>query len=160
MNIRIKAIAVVLILYVSPILISGCLGGRVDLVDNQTVSLERVPTKYFYISWATVYQEGDATEVRGEIRRRYRGKGGGVGHGHIDVAVLAPDGTVLEEVSTLYYPRDIPRKHAAYFTARLSKVPPPASTIRVVHHGHACSTFRAFNCSNNAALPRDVQNCR
>jgi hypothetical protein len=153
MKTRTMVIVGVLGLSMIPVLISGCLRGRVDLVDNQTVSLERASTKHLYISWATVYQEAAATEVRGEIRRRYRGRGGDVGHGHIDVAVFAPDGTVLEEVSALYYPRHISKKHAAYFTARLSKVPPRASTVRLAHHRDGYSLRRAFNCDKNAACP-------
>ena len=127
---------VILTLLLIPIFVVGCLAASVDLVDNHTVSLERVSTKYFYISWAKVYEQEDEIEVRGQIRRRYRGRGGNGGHGHIDVAVLAGDGTVLEEVSALYYPRDIPRKSVptAFFTAHLSKLPAAGSTVRLRYH--------------------------
>jgi hypothetical protein len=146
----------VLTLILIPILVSGCLAASVNLVDNQTVSLERIPTKYFYISWARVYQQEDEIEVHGQIRRRYRLRRDYGGHGHIDVAVVAPDGIALEEVSTLYYPRDIPRKSApvAYFTVRLSQPPPPGSTVRLSYHKDGHSIRREFNCDKNAALPR------
>jgi hypothetical protein len=124
-------------------------------VDNQTVSLERVSTKYFYIPWARVYERDDEIEVHGQVRRRYRLRRDYGGHGHIDVAVVAPDGTVPEAVSALYYPRDIPRKSAptANFTAHLSKVPSPGSTVRLSYHRAGYSVRRAFNCDKNAAIP-------
>ena len=155
MKTQIKIQSIVRILYLSTIFVAGCLANNVDLVDNDAVSLERVSTKYFYISWVRVYEQEDATEVCGEIRRRYRGRGGNGGHGHIDVVVVSPDGTVLEEVSTLYYPRDIPRKSApvAYFTVRLSQPPPPGSTVRLSHHNDGYSLRREFNCDKNAACP-------
>jgi hypothetical protein len=145
----------VLTLILIPILVSGCLAASVNLVDNQTVSLERIPTKYFYISWARVYQQEDEIEVHGQIRRRYRLRRDYGGHGHIDVAVVAPDGTVPEAVSALYYPRDIPRKSApsAFFTAHLSRPPPPGSTVRLTYHRNGYSVRRASNCDRNAALP-------
>jgi hypothetical protein len=143
------------ILYLSTIFVAGCLADSVDLVENQTLSLERVPTKNLYISWVRVYRQEDVTEVFGEIRRRHRSKGGHGGHGHIDVAVVDPDGTVLEEVSTLYYPRDLPKKSApvAYFTVRLAQPPPPGSTVRLTHHQDGYSLHREFTCDRNAACP-------
>ena len=142
------------VLCLTAILVSGCLGGRVDLVDNQTVSLEPVPTGHLYVSWGGVYQKGGATEVRGVIRPRHRGFHG---YGHVDVAVLAPDGTVLEEASALYHPRILPRKGVsrARFTVPLATVPPPGSTVRLAYHDDqdACSAPKPFHCSGNAASP-------
>jgi hypothetical protein len=149
-----KIRSIIGILGLTAILLSGCYGNRVDLVDNQTVSLERVPTKCLYISSAAVYQKGNATEVRGVISRQHRGFHG---HGHVDIAVLAPDGTVLEESRALYHPRTLRRKGDphAHFTAPLSTVPPPGSTVRLSYHEDedSSSETKPFNCEKNAACP-------
>jgi hypothetical protein len=114
-----------------------------------------MPTKRLYISWATVYKKGDAAEVRGVIRRRHRGFYSA--HGHIDIAVVAPDGTVLEETNTLYHPRILRRKGVprARFTASMSTVPPPGSTVRLSYHEdkNPYSVSKPFSCDTNAALP-------
>jgi hypothetical protein len=154
MKTQTKARSIIPILSLTAIVFSGCFGSRVDLVDNQTVSLVQVPTKHLYISSAAIYQKGNAAEVRGVIRPRHRGFHG---PGHVDIAVVAPDGTVLEEARALYHPRILQRKSDphAHFTATLSAVPPQGSTVRLSYHKDEdpSSLPKPFHCERHAACP-------
>jgi hypothetical protein len=137
------------------VFISGCLSDRVNLADNSWVSLDPVPAGSIYILRAITYKESNENEafaVHGMIKRKIRG---GVGdHGHIDVAIVGPEGTVLDQVSTPHFPDRVPRRmDQAYFNARLSSVPPQGSIVRVAYHRSVRPVWKTSDCHNNAALP-------
>ncbi len=56
-----------------------------------------------------------------------------LGLGHVDIAIVNPEGKILKEVHTNYKPRILVRKRRrqAYFGVRIPVVPPPGSTVRV-----------------------------
>jgi hypothetical protein len=91
-------------------IMSGCSGSRVSLVDQGIVSVEAKPSKNVGILWTDVYQDGEDIIVYGVVQRRshtsYPLKT------HVDVAILSPDGEVLQEARTpdVYVPRRIPGK--------------------------------------------------
>lgn len=62
-------ITVRLFAFLFALLISGCASTRVNLVDNGTVILERLPTKIVSVSAAKVYQDGDRLLVTGSITK-------------------------------------------------------------------------------------------
>lgn len=66
---------------------------------------------------------------------------------HLDVQVVAPDGTVLSQVATSFSPNPIQRsprtRSSSSYVATLPKLPPTGSTIRVTVH-----ETRRTDCAN------------
>lgn len=120
------------ILAVPGIALSGCASNRIDLVDIGQVSLQRLPSRGTYISRVHVFQDGDELVIRGRLRR---GPSSMLGLGHVDIAIVNPEGKILKEVHTNYVPQILVRKQRrqAYFGVRISVVPPPGSTVRVTY---------------------------
>lgn len=144
----------VLILDMIGFVFSGCTSSRLNLIDNGTFYLEQEPSSNISIFRVHAYLDGDELVINGRVKRRcasFIGVGG-----HIDIAIVSPEGEILEQVSTFYIPRIIPRKRAglisgSHFEVRLPAVPPAGSTIRVKFHRAVKSRGEAFDCRKNAA---------
>ncbi len=154
MKIKSVYILSVLILDMIGFVLSGCSSSRLDLIDNGTFYLEQEPSNNISIFRVHAHVDGDGLLINGRVKRRCASFSG-VG-GHIDVAIVSPEGEILEQVSTFYTPRIIPRKRArllsgSHFEVRLPAVPPAGSTIRVKFHIAAKSGDEAFDCRENAA---------
>lgn len=116
--------------------IPGCATNRIDLVDKGLVSVETVPSKRVNILWTDVYQDGNDMVVYGVVQRRsytsYPLKT------HVDIAVLSPEGTVLQETRTqdIYVPRRIPGKGINWkrFEVRFPSIPAEGSKVSIVTH--------------------------
>jgi hypothetical protein len=118
------------------IVISGCATNRVDLVDNGVLTLEQKTTGKVYIAWSDAYQNGDGFVVTGVLKRR-----GTIGmpiKAHVDVTILSPDGTIIEEShsSDVYVPRRIIGRGQSLkrFKVRFLTLPPRGSEVRMVCH--------------------------
>ncbi len=115
---------------------------RRDLVDPGEVSLERQHSKKVHIAWTKVQQDGEDIVVSGVLRRHaltsypiWR---------HVEVTVLAPDGTVLQKARTsnIKVPRRIPGRgfNTKRFEVRLPGIPPRGSSVRIrLCHKASCS---------------------
>lgn len=144
-------------LVVIMIAVSGCAGNRVNLVDKGVVSIERMPSKIrgVYFHDVQVYKKGDDLVVSGSVKRRYTSVAGG--SGHVDVAIINPDGNVVKYVSTAYSPKVISkRSHSgSYFEVRLPVVPQDGTTVRVAIHEDTVldkPINNGFDCGKNAAI--------
>jgi hypothetical protein len=126
------------------IILSGCASNRVNLVDSGKVLIERVDSENICISRTNVYQDGDQLEITGAVKRRRSTIFDG---GHVHIAIINPQGEVLEEVRTSYSPRIIRRKgrRESYFSVRLPIKPPEGSVVRVIYHKHSTSTGRHYD---------------
>lgn len=136
--------------------VSGCAANRTISLDSGTVSIERMPGKGVNFNRVYVHQENDEIVVSGRIKRRSSSTV--TGGGHVDIAVISPEGEVLEHVSTIYVPRVFLRKshRGSYFEVRLSVVPPDGSVIRVARHKlplPKSTDDRGFDCGENTAVP-------
>jgi len=129
-------IAIVTLLFLA--VISGCTTvERSDLVKTGILNIEQERTGKVYIAWSGAYEDGDGFIVTGVLRRRDQ-----VGmpvKTHVDVTMLSPDGTVLNEArsSDVYVSRRITgRGHLSFerFKVRFPNVPPKGSLVRVVSH--------------------------
>jgi len=155
MRMRDVSILAVLIFVATGVFSAGCAPNRVNLVDTGTVSIETVPSKEIYISEVRINQDGNELVLTGRVKRRHLAP---VGFGHVDVAIISPEGKSLEQVSTYYNPRIIPRKrghrrlHGSGFEVRLPVIPPAGSTIRVAYHRSAKSESETFSCGGNETL--------
>jgi hypothetical protein len=119
----------------------------VNLLNNGKLKLEVVPSKGYYISKVHVNQVDDGIEITGDVKRRsYAGKGSG----HIDIAIISPEGDVLKKLSTFYSPRMIPMKRIhmreSGFEVYLPMIPPKGSRVRVALHRPSRSVSKEFSC--------------
>ena len=116
--------------------ISGCATNRVSLVDENMVSVEKQGNESVEILWTDVYQDGEDTVVYGVIRRRshtsYPIKT------HVDVAIVSPDGTMLQEARTpdIYVARRVPGKGTDWtrFKIRFPGALTQGSKVNMVVH--------------------------
>jgi len=150
MKIEKTNILIKLALVVFGIVSVGCASHRVNLAENGKIIVERVPSKNIYVSKAHVYQEENELVITGRVKRSNTSALDG---GHVDIAVVSPEGKVLDKVSTSYTPRIIRRKgsHESLFSARLTMIPPVGTTVRLVYHKLGRSINEKFNCGNNTS---------
>ena len=133
---KVLSLVIAMVFGTLTIIISGCATDRVDLVDAGVLSLEQHTTGKVYIAWSDAHEDGDGFIVTGVLRRRDT-----VGlpiKAHVDVAILSPDGTVIDESrsSDVYVPRRIIGRGQSLqrFRVRFSNIPPPGSSVRLVSH--------------------------
>jgi hypothetical protein len=131
----------------------GCASRGLNLVGKGDVSIELVRSKEILIPGATVVQKGDELVISGKVKRRNSRL---IHGGHIDIAIIGPDGETLEHVSTPHIPRIIPRKgtQSAFFTVRLPNHPDSGSIVRVAYHSPKESRHDRLDCGDNAACPK------
>lgn len=155
MRMRNVSIFCALIFVTTGVFLTGCASDRVNLVDRGTLSIERVPSRGIYISEVRVNQDGNELVVTGRVKRRDVSAGG---FGHVDVAIISPEGKTLEQVSTYFSPRIIPRKHdhrrlhGSRFEVRLPTIPPTGSKVRVAYHRISKPDSRTSSCGENMAV--------
>lgn len=113
---------------------SGCATMGKNLVHEKMVRVEMVSSQEATVTYVNVIKKGSAVEVSGKLSRRYIGRG--PIPGHIDIEVIDQSGTTLEEISTHYHLHSIKSQHAV-FQAKLKKIPPSGSVIRVTHNGES-----------------------
>jgi len=132
----------------------GCASNRVNLIKKGTVTLERIPSKGYYVSHVDVYQNDNELVLHGNVKRRTHSN---TVTGHVDITIVSPDGEILGEISTSYRPRIILRRRlrkcTSYFTVSLSIVPPKGSIVRVAYHKDSKPDKKTFSCEGNIAVP-------
>lgn len=119
------------------IIISGCATNRIDLVDTGRLNLEQHNTGKVYIAWSGAYEQDDGFVITGVLRRRDHI--GTAIRTHVDVTILSPDGTILDEArsSNVYVARRISgRSYLSFerFKVCLANMPAKESLVRLVSH--------------------------
>jgi len=116
------------------IFIPGCAKNRINLVDSGALTLEKRASGKVYIAWCDAYEDEKGIAVTGVLRRRDH-----VGlpiKKHVDVTILSPEGTVLDEARSpdYYIPRNIIGRFESFqrFKVHFPSVPPQGSVIRIV----------------------------
>ncbi len=107
---KVLSLVIAMVFGILTIVTSGCAANRIDLVDKGIVSVETAPSKKVKILWTRVYQDGEDFVVYGVLQRR--------SHTsypirtHVDVTILAGDGTIRHEARTpdIYVSRRRPGK--------------------------------------------------
>jgi len=135
------------------IIVIGCAAARKDLVESGNVTILRVPSKQVYLSGVSVVEKNDHVEVSGWVRKRH---GWIAGDGHVDVAILNPEGETVRKISTGYYPSAIPKRRGrrSHFKVALPLGPfEKGSAVLVGFHGNDPGQARgAFDCGENVAV--------
>ena len=133
---KVLSLVVLMVLGTLTVVFSGCAAGRVDLVESGVLSLEQYTTGKVNIAWSNAYVDGDGFIVTGVLRRR--DTFGLPIKSHVDIAVLSPDGTIIDESrsSEVYVPRRIIGRggNLKRFRVRFSQIPPEGSLVHLVSH--------------------------
>ena len=133
-----KQIAINITVVALILLVAGCTeANRTDIVKSGIVTIEQQRTGKAYIAWSSAYEEKGDLVITGVLRRRDH-----VGRPiktHVDVTIVSPDGTVLDEgrSSGIYVPRRITgRGYQSFerFKIRIPNVPAKGSLVRLVSH--------------------------
>ena len=117
---------------------SSCIAAnRTDLVKNGVVTIEQQRTGKAYIAWSSAYKEKGDLVITGVLRQRDHV--GGPIKTHVDVTIMSPDGTVLDEArsSGVYMSRRITgRGYLSFerFKIRIPSVPAKGSLVCLVSH--------------------------
>ena len=134
---KVLSLVIVIVFSLLAFLIPGCAMNRVDLVDAGKLSLEQHNTGKVYIAWSGAYEQDDGFVISGVLRRR--DSVGAAIRTHVDVTVLSPDGTILDEArsSDIYVARRITgRSYLSFerFKVCLADIPVAGSSVRLVSH--------------------------
>lgn len=124
----------VMILVTAFVFISGCATSNVS--PNETsILFESMPSKGVIVSNVRAYEDADEFVIYGKVKRTFNNCCNAE-RGHIDIAVVAPDGLVLDIVSVLYTPRNIPRVRGrtSRFRARFPYTLAEDITLRITYH--------------------------
>lgn len=120
--------------------VSGNLEGRTALADSATHGFE-----YVRVDQAdgqlTVYGKVDHRHSRCESE------------GHVDVAVVGPEGDITFVASIPMSDRGSRRKgwYGAAFRARLPTAVPSGGRVQLAFHDPSCTTNPTFDCGDNSA---------
>lgn len=113
----------------------GCAGATEPAKADPQWSVEIAPTSVATVFRADIRASDDQLLLSGAVRRYYRI------HlpGHVDVNVIAPDGTVIEQKQIRVPGLSSARKGRmdVPFLAKLDSVPPEGSVIRFRYHAPA-----------------------
>ena len=137
--------------------ISGCATIDINHRREASVLFERMPSADVLVSEVHSYKDGDTLVVYGKVKRTAANCCDAV-RGHLDMAVVGPDGSVLDALSLVYSPRNIPkvRTRSSRFMTRLPYTVPAGATLRMAYHNdHDVVKVggNTFVCRHSAAMP-------
>lgn len=125
-------------LFLLLIVVSGCAEtNRTDLVTSGAVTIERQKASKAYIAWSNAYQEEGSLVITGALNRRDHL--GWPIKTHVDVTIISPDGTILDQARSpdIFVPVHLTgRSYQSLrrFKFNLPIVPVRGSVIRLVSH--------------------------
>ncbi len=158
-----QTITITSIIFFAGIFLSGCSFLNMNIVDNAECTIERVNTSNrISISSAKVDMDDGNTVVSGKVKLS-KNLPQPI-QGHVDIAVISPEGKVLDSASIFYTPRIRTRRmqlkanRGSSFTARFPGSLPQGSIVRLVPHNSidkaADKIDSGFHCSSNLALKK------
>lgn len=114
------------------VFIAGCGSGY---TRETAAELKLTPAKGLLFGNMRVFEDDERTVVAGTIKRTFNNCCNAT-RGHIDIAVTAPDGTLLDVVSAFPMPRKIPkdRGQASRFRICLPYTLPQDVTLSLTYH--------------------------
>lgn len=98
--------------------------------EKNDITIERVDSKRASISHAYLSRTGDQISLRGEVKRRFTGRGPIPGHLHI--TLIDPQGKVIKEADIGYMRRNV-KSSIATFNTKLPVDLTPGSTVQITH---------------------------
>ncbi len=117
------------------ILISGCTTNSQNHADQASVFFECIPTKNVVIRQVHAIEDEGELVIYGKVKRTINNCCDAT-RGRVDIHLVGPDDSVLDTVSVLYSPRNIPkaRSRSSSFTARLPYTIPYGCSLRMSYN--------------------------
>lgn len=115
---------------VGMVALTGC-STYTSLVQEEGVTIERVNSDRANITRAYLQTSGATMLLRGELKRRFPGRGPIPGHLHIEL--IGPDGAVFKEANIGYKRNSVKSSIAKFYLA----IPGDFSdikSVRIIHH--------------------------
>ncbi len=136
--------------------ISGCATVNTNGRHEASVLFDQVPSADVLVSEVHAYEDGDTLVVCGKVKRT-AANCCNAARGHLDITVVGPDGSLLDAVSLVYSPRNIPktRTRSSRFTTRLPYTVPAGAILRLAYHNNRDvieAGNNTFACRHSAAL--------
>ncbi|NLD38554.1 MAG: hypothetical protein GX654_16970 [Desulfatiglans sp.] len=150
-----KKIRIVIFTGLIILLLTGfsCASTKVNLLNNKSVKLEKVSDQGVRIMKVFVHKENDEMQISGIVKNTSFVP---VTSGHVDIAVISPEGVILQKISANYLPGTLSNRkrhhQGSRFSADLQSVPPAGSTVRIAFHKTPFITGRTFICDENRAI--------
>ena len=137
-------------LTLATILFSGCAISNLNYTNEVPVLFERIPSEDVLVSEVHAYEDGDELVIYGKVKRA-ADNCCDAARGHVEIAVVAPDGLVLDVIRVLYSPRNIPkvRSRSSHFVTRIPYILPEGVILRITYHS---STEVASLITNKQAI--------
>ena len=126
-----RTMSKILILGAMLISMLGFTSMQTVMAQTNSIKLERVASSYAHISHVVISPTDSALQVRGNVHKRWH-KRGRI-RGHVNIAVIAPDGTLLFEDSIRHIRRGTKQQGARFFVEIPVEVS-AGSVVRIAHH--------------------------
>lgn len=141
------------------VLVSGCATSSLNYKNEASVVFEFTPSEDVLIKDIHAFENGDELVILGKVKRTAKNCCDAV-RGHLDLALIAPDGFVLDTGSFFYSPRNIPkvRSRSSHFKAILPYIVPEDFVLKITYHSDREFTISTthngemFICEQNKAV--------
>ncbi len=131
----------------------GC-ASRINLVEDGMYSIYTQDIKDIKITTMEISVNDGKFMVTGKLKRAITSRSY---PGHVDVSIIGPDGSVLDQISVknkMPFIGRSKRKNSS-FRAEFSQIPPEGATVKISFHGKTSSEGEEFDCGANVAKDDD-----
>lgn len=153
-------ISVMFALAVFSIVLPGCGPVQTATTVSEAANHENLLVKNIQVVNVRYRQKGDDLVISGRLRRSCNFCYDEI-PGHVDIAIVDPNGLAIAATSSFYYPRSIPKRGGRYsrFSTKLNMTLPEGAIIRTAYHDHPEATGpveapTTFQCKANMAAPQ------
>ena len=156
MKSKFSGILAAMILVTAVVFISGCVPGNVN-PEESTVLFKSIPSKGVVVSNIRTYEDAGEVVIRGKVKRTFHNCCDAE-RGHVDVAVVGPDGLVMDLVNVEHTPRDIPRVggRTSRFMARLPYTLGEDITLRITYHENSKVSSSSTNARDTLLCEQNI----
>ena len=111
--------------------ILGCILMQPVMAQTEDVKIKRIASSYAHISHVAISPTDSGLHIRGTVHKRWHTRGRI--RGHVNIEVIASDGTLLFEDS-IHHSRRSTRQQGARFFIKIPVEVSTGSMVRIAHH--------------------------
>lgn len=128
----------------------GC-ASRINLVNDGMYSIHIQDTNGIKITTMEISVDNGKFMVAGKLKRANTSRSY---PGHVDVVIIGPNGSVLDQIrvkNKMPFIGRSKRKNSS-FKAEFSQIPPEGATVKISFHGKTSSEGDEFDCGEIVAV--------
>lgn len=132
------------------ITVSGCVTQESYRKKRHKYPLELMPSRHAYVKTGDIYMDSGEFVIEGKVKRSVKSCCTPI-TGHVDMMVIAGDGSIIDMVTVAISPANIPKTAArqSSYKVKLAYLPPEGATIRARFHG---KKFLSGSYENNGSI--------